>query len=81
DPLATSDRPLSYMARELTALQFDIEARSIIIGTLKKRGNQKGRHFRTVPVPGVLIALLDEVLNIRALQENGQERCLYRFWP
>lgn len=37
--------------REMTALHVDIEVRSIIIGTLKKRDCQRGRNFRTVPVP------------------------------
>lgn len=68
-------------ARALSELQINLEARTIIIGTLKKRGRERGRHFRVVPVPDAFIALLDTVHNIAELQRRVDPRCLYRLWP
>ena len=68
-------------ARAMSAVQIDLEARAVIIGTLKKRGREKGRHFRSVPVPDEFLALLDRVHGISALQRGEDPRCFYRLWP
>ena len=68
----TGCRPSEALA--LTAAQVDREDGTIILCTSKKRGAEKGRHFRQVPVPGAFIERLRSVHNLEA----GQSQ-LWRF--
>lgn len=52
----TGCRPSEALA--LTAAQIDREDGTVIFCTLKKRGAEKGRHFRQVPVPESFVARL-----------------------
>lgn len=45
-------------ARAISALHIDCDSGAITISSLKKRGVQRGCHFRSVPVPEEFITLL-----------------------
>ena len=68
-------------ARALTAINIDIETNMIIIRSLKKRGEMRGRHFRPVPVPPDFVARLDAVHGLRTAQyaPDRRERRLWLF--
>ncbi len=65
-------------ARAVTAMHVDTEAGFILISSLKKRGLERGRHFRTVPVPDALLTMLEATHDIAARQAD--ERACYRLW-
>jgi len=67
----TGCRPSEALA--LTATHIDLDEKLVILRSLKKRGDQKGRHFRPVPLPDAFIQRLERVHNIRAVQ-NGSRR-------
>ena len=53
-------------ALSLTAAQIDCAEGAIVIATLKKRGREKGRHFRQVPVPDPFLARIASVHDLSA---------------
>jgi len=59
-------------ARALTATNFDLDESMVIICSLKKRGKQKGRHFRPVPVPPEFVKRLNAIHKIRTNQQSTQ---------
>jgi len=66
-------------ALTLTATHIDLDEKLVILRSLKKRGDQKGRHFRPVPLPDGFIQRLDDVHGIGAAQaSSGKQR---RLWP
>ena len=62
----TGCRPSEALA--LTAHNIDIEGGAVIVRSLKKRGEWKGRHFRCIPVPRPYIERLDAVHHLRPTQ-------------
>lgn len=65
----------------LTAMNIDLVKQMVIIRTLKKRGAQKGRHFRPVPVPSEFTAELDRVHGVRAARSQRDGGESMRLWP
>ncbi len=66
----------------LTAMNIDLDEQMVIIRTLKKRGRQKGKHFRPVPVPKDFILELEAAHSIRAAQadkDGGKSLHLWSF--
>lgn len=55
-------------ALALTARQVDCSEKVVAIRSLKKRGANKGRHYRCVPVPEAYLERMDQVHNIQRLQ-------------
>ncbi|MEP2944353.1 MAG: site-specific integrase [Sneathiella sp.] len=62
------------------AINIDLDENMIIIRSLKKRGKQKGRHFRPVPVPAEFIKRLDRVHAIREAQAADDHGGSLRLW-
>lgn len=62
----TGCRPSEALA--LTPMHIDLDERAVIIKSLKKRGDQKGRHFRPVPLPDDYVRRLEKTHDIRTLQ-------------
>ncbi len=76
----TGCRPSEALA--LTALNIDIDAGVIIVRSLKKRGECKGRHFRPIPVPRAFMERLETVHELRRTQacpNNGDHARLWGF--
>jgi integrase len=74
----TGCRPSEALA--LTALNIDIDERVVVIRSLKKRGEWKGRHFRPVPVPMEFIERLEAAHDLRGTQAGGDGNArLWRF--
>lgn len=71
----TGCRPSEALA--LTPRHIDIENAAIVIRSLKKRGEHKGRHFRTVPVPREFIERLAAVHGL----EPGSRGFEAPLWP
>ncbi len=72
-------------ARNLIPFQIDPNEYAVVIRSLKKRGELKGRHFRPVPVPVDFIERLDEEFGIRdalrlAAQGNSR-KATQKLWP
>ncbi len=67
-------------ARELTALNIDLEESIIVIRSLKKRGKLKGRHFRAVPAPREFVERLDTIHGIRQAQLSHEGNGLPPIW-
>ena len=65
-------------ALALSVASVQLGAGVISIQTLKKRGRL---HVREVPVPPDLLAALDEVHTISALQQNMARAAHQRLWP
>ena len=68
-------------ARGIHAGHIDLSERLVIIRSLKKRGDQKGRHFRPMPLPGGFVRRLDRVHGLRVLQAGVDQGCAARLWP
>ncbi|MCV6603049.1 MAG: site-specific integrase [Cohaesibacter sp.] len=65
----------------LHAINIDLEENTIIVRSLKKRGDQKGRHFRPIPVPSEFVKRLDDVHNIKSAQARADHGQTSRLWP
>ena len=66
----------------LSLANFDVDGCAVIVRSLKKRGAQKGRHFRTIPVPRGYVEEMDTVHGIREAQaraDHGRESRLWKF--
>ena len=61
-------------ALTLTSLHIDLDEGIVIIRSLKKRGELKGRHFRPVPVPKEFLKRLDQAHNIHSLQNETSNK-------
>ncbi len=72
----TGCRPSEALA--LTPLHIDLDDGLVIIRSLKKRGRNKGRHFRPIPLPSHFIKRLDDLHHIRQRQ---MDPCHTRLWP
>ena len=67
-------------ALSLRTINIDLEENIVIIRSLKKRGELKGRHFRPVPVPSEFIRRLDTVHGLEQAQAfNADQPSL--LWP
>jgi len=75
----TGCRPSEALA--LRAVNIDLDEHMVIIRSLKKRGSQKGRHFRPVPVPANFIRRLDRVHGIGKAQAQADQGYNLRLWP
>lgn len=60
----TGCRPSEALA--LTAQNVDLDEGVVVIRSLKKRGDLKGRHFRTIPLPDGFLNTLDALHGLRA---------------
>lgn len=65
----------------IRAINIDLEERMVVIRSLKKRGEQKGRHFRPIPVPSEFISRLDHVHGIRDAQSAADHGHFIELWP
>jgi len=75
----TGCRPSEALA--LHAVNIDLAESVVAICSLKKRGEQKGRHFRAVPVPPEFTSRLDDVHGLRMAQAGGDGGCSELLWP
>lgn len=60
-------------ALSLSPLNIDLEERSVIICSLKKRNALKGKHFRAIPLPSPFIKKLNRIHSIETAQANPNE--------
>lgn len=74
----TGCRPSEALA--LNAVNIDLAEGVVILRSLKKRGEQKGRHFRAVPLPSEFIARLDRVHGITEAQALDDQSRSPRLW-
>lgn len=74
----TGCRPSEALA--LTAMNIDLADRVVVIRSLKKRGDLKGRHFRPVPVPPHYLAMMDRVHGLSALHARSDGGATARLW-
>ena len=72
----TGCRPSEALA--LSAINIDVAERVVVIRSLKKRGELKGRHYRPVPVPGEFIERLADIHGLHS-RTNDLERRLWTF--
>ena len=72
----TGCRPSEALA--LRAINIDLAENMVVICSLKKRGDQMGRHFRPVPVPPDFISRLDHAHGLRERQHSADQA---RLWP
>ena len=63
------------------AVHIDLAEQLVIIRSLKKRGDQKGRHFRPIPLPGAFIRRLDHVHALTDAQAGPDQGCAVPLWP
>ena len=63
----------------LTAQHIDLDENMVIIRSLKKRGSQKGRHYRPIPLPQEFVERLDTLHYIRQQQLEPDMRT--PLWP
>ncbi len=68
-------------ALALTPLNIDLADAVVVVRSLKKRGPEKHRHFRQIPVPADFVARLDAVHGIAAAQENPHGAGRDNLWP
>ena len=76
--LYTGCRPTE--ARMSTVVQIDIDECMVTIRSLKKRGKNKGRKFRRVPIPRHFMDKLVQVHNLRTLQAAPDRGVGVRLW-
>lgn len=62
------------------AVQIDLDEVLVIIRSLKKRGDQKGRHFRPVPLPADFVRRLDCIHGLREAQAAADRGSSVRLW-
>lgn len=74
----TGCRPSEALA--LTALNVDIENGAIVVRSLKKRGECKGRHFRSIPVPRGFMSRLEATHELRVAQARPDGGAHARLW-
>lgn len=74
----TGCRPSEALA--LTALNIDFEHGAVVVCSLKKRGEERGRHFRSIPVPSTFIEHLDAVHDLRRKQGMPDGGGSIRLW-
>ncbi len=75
----TGCRPSEALA--LTAMHIDVDDAMVVIRSLRKRGESKGRHFRAIPVPREFMDRLNRTHYIHAKQSfrtGGEYQLL---WP
>lgn len=73
----TGCRPSEALA--LTPLHIDLDEQLVIIPSLKKRGQKKGRHFRPIPLPANFIKRLDKLHHIKDHQTGQYNARLWLF--
>lgn len=69
-------------ALELTFIQINIEDAVIIFRSLKKRGKEKGKQFRIVPIPKKFAKTLNAIHDVTATQKSRSaslHACLWTF--
>lgn len=75
----TGCRPSEALA--LKAQNVDLSEGVVVIRSVKKRGNLKGRHFRTIPLPDGFLKTLNEIHKLSAIDATScrQEAPLWTF--
>ncbi len=76
----TGCRPSEALA--LSAITIDLNEFLVIVRSLKKRGNNKGKKFRLLPLPAPFVKLLNKVYKIRKAQskpDGGEKIRLFPF--
>jgi len=66
-------------ALELEIMRVNIEDACLVFRTLKKHGDNKGKHFRVVPIPKRFARLLNQVHGVLK-QQNRNTNLLHRLW-
>ncbi|MEM1102771.1 MAG: site-specific integrase [Pseudomonadota bacterium] len=74
----TGCRPSEALA--LRPIHIDLTESLVILKSLKKRGQQKGRHYRPVPIPPDFTHRLAETHGLTALQKVGNTESSPRLW-
>lgn len=75
----TGCRPSEALALDL--MRVNVEEGLLVFRTLKKRGENKGRSFRVVPVPRSFMTRFDQTHGILAAQTHKSANLLARLWP
>ncbi|MEM9814719.1 MAG: tyrosine-type recombinase/integrase [Pseudomonadota bacterium] len=60
-------------ARAVTPDHLDLEVCSVVLRSLKKRGEEKGRHFRCIPLPTAFLGELAAAHDLSCVEQ--------RLWP
>lgn len=74
----TGCRPSEALA--LTVQSINLDEGSVIVRSLKKRGSDKGKHYRVIPLPAAFLERLARVHNIGEYQRNGEYIAPQRLW-
>lgn len=74
----TGARPSEALA--LSAAQVDVDESVVVFCSLKKRGRNKGRKFRPVPVPPRFMDRLARIHDLKALQAEAGRGQHMRLW-
>lgn len=74
----TGCRPSEALALSVT--NIDVDEAVVIVRSLKKRGELRGRHFRSIPVPREFIEHLDRVHGICDAQSRANVGRSERLW-
>ncbi len=74
----TGCRPSEALA--LTVQSINLDEGSVIIRSLKKRGRDKGKHYRIIPLPAVFLERLVRVHSVGETQCNGRCAAPQRLW-
>jgi len=67
-------------ALQLDYMRVDVQDAFLIFRSLKKRGHNKGKQFRTVPIPKGFAKLLDQAHGISRVQKQKDANLLRRLW-
>ncbi len=60
---------------------INVDESYVIVRSLKKRGGEKGRHFRVVPIPRWFANELDKIHRIRETQTQDENAVQRHLWP
>ncbi|MGH1406659.1 MAG: tyrosine-type recombinase/integrase [Rhodomicrobiaceae bacterium] len=67
-------------ALEMDFMRVNIEEAFLVFRSLKKHGQNKGKEFRTVPIPRNFAKLLNQVHSVIKLQKQKDADLLRRLW-
>ena len=67
-------------ALELEFMRVNIEEALLVFRSLKKHGKNKGKEYRTVPIPRSFAKLLNQAHDVIKLQKQKDANLLLRLW-
>lgn len=67
-------------ALELDYMRVDVQDAFLVFRSLKKRAHNKGKQFRTVPIPKGFAKQLDKAHGISKVQKQKDAKLLRRLW-